>query len=105
MSGLSDRARELLVSVGKAESNAVLVAVQDTGPGLAPATIGRLFESFCTTKPGGLARALDLPFYRRSAWRTIEGDRERAPRRCISIQITCPSRHFIVIGRQDGRST
>jgi signal transduction histidine kinase len=32
MSGLGDGARELLVSVEKAESNAVLVAVQDTGP-------------------------------------------------------------------------
>jgi signal transduction histidine kinase len=31
-----------------------LVGVRDSGPGLASVTLDRLFESFHTTKPGGL---------------------------------------------------
>jgi PAS domain S-box-containing protein len=60
MSGLSEGARELLVRTGKAESGGVLVAVRDSGPGLAPETPERLFESFYTTKPGGLGLGLSI---------------------------------------------
>jgi PAS domain S-box-containing protein len=60
MSGVSQRARELLISTRKAESDGVLVAVRDSGPGLAPATLERLFESFYTTKPGGLGLGLSI---------------------------------------------
>jgi Histidine kinase-, DNA gyrase B-, and HSP90-like ATPase len=45
MSGVSERARELLISSGKTEPGGVLVAVKDTGPGLAPATLERLFDA------------------------------------------------------------
>src|SRR6202041_2060076 len=54
MSGVRDGPRELLISTGKVEPDRVLVAMRDTGPGLAPATFDRLFEAFYTTKPGGL---------------------------------------------------
>jgi C4-dicarboxylate-specific signal transduction histidine kinase len=60
MSGVSQRARELLISTRKAESDGVLVAVRDSGPGLAPATLERLFESFYTTKPSGLGLGLSI---------------------------------------------
>ena len=60
MSGISEGARELLISTGKAESDGVLVAVRDSGPGLAPATLERLFEAFYTTKPGGLGLGLSI---------------------------------------------
>jgi PAS domain S-box-containing protein len=60
MSGISKGARELLVTTGKAESGGVLVAVRDSGPGLASANLERLFESFYTTKPGGLGLGLSI---------------------------------------------
>jgi signal transduction histidine kinase len=60
MSDISQGARELLVSTGKAGADGVFVAVRDSGPGLAPATVERLFESFYTTKPGGLGLGLSI---------------------------------------------
>ena len=38
----------------------MLVAVQDSGPGLAPANLERLFEAFYTTKPGGMGMGLSI---------------------------------------------
>jgi len=54
--------RELLISTGKAEPNGsgVLVAVRDSGPGLTPASIERLFEAFYTTKPDGMGMGLSI---------------------------------------------
>jgi signal transduction histidine kinase len=60
MSGVSQGPRELLISSGKAESNGVLVAVRDSGPGLAPASVEHLFEAFYTTKPSGLGMGLSI---------------------------------------------
>jgi C4-dicarboxylate-specific signal transduction histidine kinase len=60
MSGVSEGPRELLISTGKAESDGVLVAVLDSGPGLALASLERLFEAFYTTKTGGLGMGLSI---------------------------------------------
>src|SRR5262249_28951517 len=60
MSGVSEGTRELLISTETAESGSVLVAVRDSGPGLAPATLQHLFEPFHTTKPGGLGLGLSI---------------------------------------------
>jgi signal transduction histidine kinase len=38
----------------------VLVSVRDTGPGLALATVERLFEAFYTTKASGLGLGLSI---------------------------------------------
>ncbi len=60
MSGVSEGARDLLVSTGKAEPGGVLVAVMDSGPGLASAHLDRLFDAFYTTKPSGLGMGLSI---------------------------------------------
>jgi C4-dicarboxylate-specific signal transduction histidine kinase len=60
MSSAGEGSRELLISTGKTSSDDVLVAVQDSGPGLAPASFERLFEAFYTTKPGGLGMGLSI---------------------------------------------
>ncbi|MGY4572039.1 AAA family ATPase [Bradyrhizobium sp. USDA 3256] len=60
MSGISDGKRELLISTGKAESGGVLVVVRDSGPGLASATLERIFEAFYTTKTTGLGMGLSI---------------------------------------------
>jgi signal transduction histidine kinase len=54
MGGVTDGPRELLISTGQAESGCVLVAVRDSGSGLAPATLEHLFEAFYVTKTTGL---------------------------------------------------
>jgi PAS domain S-box-containing protein len=60
MSGMDEGSRELLISTEKTHSDAVLVAVRDSGPGFPPESAERLFESFYTTKPGGLGMGLSI---------------------------------------------
>jgi signal transduction histidine kinase len=57
---VADGVREVLISTSQANPNGVIVAVKDSGPGLAPASIERLFEAFYTTKPGGLGMGLSI---------------------------------------------
>jgi C4-dicarboxylate-specific signal transduction histidine kinase len=60
MTGVDEGSRELLISTGDAVSEGVLIAVTDSGPGLAPAGFERLFEAFYTTKPSGLGMGLPI---------------------------------------------
>jgi PAS domain S-box-containing protein len=60
MSGKSEGPRELLISTKKDDPDGVFVAVQDSGPGFAPESGGRLFEAFYTTKPDGLGMGLSI---------------------------------------------
>ena len=60
MSGADDGTRELLISTGKAEPNGVHVGVRDSGPGLAPAALERVFDAFYTTKSSGLGMGLTI---------------------------------------------
>ena len=60
MSGVSERPRELLIGTGKDALGGVLVAVQDSGPGLNPESFDRLFDAFYTTKPGGIGMGLSI---------------------------------------------
>jgi len=50
----------LQISTRKAEPNGVLVGVRDSGPGLAPAVLERVFDTFYTTKSGGLGMGLSI---------------------------------------------
>ena len=52
--------RELIVGSAKDDSQGVLVAVRDSGPGLNPASVDRLFHAFYTTKPQGMGMGLAI---------------------------------------------
>jgi C4-dicarboxylate-specific signal transduction histidine kinase len=63
MSTMREGSRELLICTEKAESNSALVAIRDSGPGLAPKIIDRLFEAFYTTKVHGMGIGLSVCRY------------------------------------------
>jgi signal transduction histidine kinase len=58
MSGVADGNRELHVSTVSIEPEGVRVGVRDTGPGLSPESLSRLFEPFYTTKPEGMGLSI-----------------------------------------------
>ncbi len=60
MSEAQDGPRELLIRTDQDRPGGVLVAVQDSGPGLKPESIDRLFDAFYTTKPGGMGMGLSI---------------------------------------------
>jgi C4-dicarboxylate-specific signal transduction histidine kinase len=60
MSGAGQAARELLITTGRNASNSVLVSVRDSGPGLDPKTVDRLFDAFFTTKSKGMGMGLAI---------------------------------------------
>jgi len=60
MGAIDDRPRQLLIRTARTESNSVRLSVQDSGPGIAPENLERIFEAFYTTKPGGLGMGLSI---------------------------------------------
>jgi signal transduction histidine kinase len=60
MSGVEDDNRELHISTVSIEPEVVRVAVRDTGHGLRPESLPRLFEPFYTTKPDGMGMGLSI---------------------------------------------
>jgi signal transduction histidine kinase len=60
MSGVEGGNRELHISTVNIESEGVCVAVRDTGHGLRPESLPRLFEPFYTTKPEGMGMGLSI---------------------------------------------
>jgi PAS domain S-box-containing protein len=59
MAGAGDGSRELTIVSGIDDAD-VVVEVQDTGPGLDPEKLDRLFQSFYTTKPDGIGMGLAI---------------------------------------------
>src|SRR6476660_7244543 len=60
MSDVEDGNRELHISTVSIEPEGVCVAVRDTGHGLRPEGLPRLFEPFYTTKPDGMGMGLSI---------------------------------------------
>ena len=60
MSEVIEGPRELLISTCKAETDGVLIAVSDSGPGLPKPNPESVFEAFYTTKASGLGMGLSI---------------------------------------------
>jgi PAS domain S-box-containing protein len=60
MSDISEGSREMRISTGIDARDDVLVTVQDSGPGLNPESLDRLFDAFYTTKVGGMGMGLSI---------------------------------------------
>jgi signal transduction histidine kinase len=60
MSDVRKGSRELLISTAEDKSSGVRVEVRDSGPGLSPESLERLFDPFYTTKPSGMGMGLSI---------------------------------------------
>jgi len=60
MGSVEAGARELLISTEQRQTNDILVAVHDAGPGIDPECLERVFEAFYTTKSGGMGMGLSI---------------------------------------------
>ncbi len=60
MSTIVDRPRRLRVSSRSEGAGGVLIAVEDSGPGLDPVAVDRIFDPLFSTKPGGLGLGLSI---------------------------------------------
>jgi C4-dicarboxylate-specific signal transduction histidine kinase len=59
MGSVEEGARELSISTEQDQAGA-LVAVRDSGPGIDPANLGRVFDAFYTTKSSGTGMGLSI---------------------------------------------
>jgi C4-dicarboxylate-specific signal transduction histidine kinase len=60
MSSVDGARRELSISTERRGADEVLVAVRDSGPGIDPEHLERVFDSFYTTKPSGIGLGLSI---------------------------------------------
>ncbi len=59
MASVTDRPRELKI-LSRCDTDQVLIAVQDSGVGIDPGDVDRLFNAFFTTKPSGMGMGLSI---------------------------------------------
>jgi PAS domain S-box-containing protein len=60
MSSIQGGARELSITTEQSETEGILVAVRDSGPGIDPGQFDRILEPFYTTKISGLGMGLSI---------------------------------------------
>jgi C4-dicarboxylate-specific signal transduction histidine kinase len=60
MSSVGDRARELVITTRNIDPDQVQVTVEDSGTGIDPQMVDKIFGSFYTTKPGGMGMGLSI---------------------------------------------
>jgi C4-dicarboxylate-specific signal transduction histidine kinase len=90
MDSLTDRDRMLQITANRQEPSGVLITVEDSGPGIAPENIERIFEPFYTTKPQGMGMGLTIC---RSIVEAHGGRLAAAPSRLggLAMQISLPT--------------
>jgi len=60
MSSAGEGARELVIATRNTDGDQVQVTVEDSGTGLDPDTMRKIFDAFYTTKPGGMGMGLSI---------------------------------------------
>jgi PAS domain S-box-containing protein len=70
MSGVSERARDLVITTRNLDPDQIQVTVEDSGKGVDPQSMSKIFDSFYTTKPSGMGMGLSIS---RSIIRTHDG--------------------------------
>src|SRR5260221_298357 len=60
MSSVEDGTRELSIRTEQSQTGGILVAVHDSGPGVDPVNLARVFEPFYTTKTSGIGMGLSI---------------------------------------------
>src|SRR6266853_3864792 len=60
MSSVEDGKRELSIRTEQSQTGGILVAVHDSGPGVDPVNLERVFEPFYTTKTSGIGMGLSI---------------------------------------------
>ena len=60
MAGVQDRPMELMIGSHPTDGEHITVAVHDTGVGIDPSHLDRLYSAFFTTKRGGMGMGLSM---------------------------------------------
>ena len=60
MSSVEDRSRELIITTRNVDADRVQASVEDSGIGIDPQKLDKIFDSFYTTKPGGMGMGLSI---------------------------------------------
>jgi signal transduction histidine kinase len=60
LSPVTGRSRDLQIKSREHGNDQILVAVEDSGIGIEPENVGRLFDAFFTTKPDGMGMGLSI---------------------------------------------
>jgi PAS domain S-box-containing protein len=60
LSAVDGGTRRLLISTEQDQTNGVIVAVRDSGPGIDPEQVERVFDAFYTTKSSGVGMGLSI---------------------------------------------
>ncbi len=82
MTSAASPEREIAIRTSSTPGEPVLIEFKDTGPGISDEVVGRLFDSFFTTKAAGMGHRPDhLPLHHRGPWRTYRRRQPRGPAR------------------------
>ena len=60
MSSVGERAQQLVITTRNIDPEGLQVTVEDSGTGLDPNTMARIFDAFFTTKSGGMGMGLSI---------------------------------------------